>query len=80
VRGEPVIRADGGERVHPPCMGRAKDCKDFFMVEAIWNEWVKMGLRSFFRDARMVKSADTADLKSADPNRSWGFKSPSGHH
>ena len=28
----------------------------------------------------MVKSADTADLKSADPNRSWGFKSPSGHH
>jgi hypothetical protein len=29
--------------------------------------------------ARMVKSADTADLKSADPNRSWGFKSPSGH-
>jgi hypothetical protein len=27
----------------------------------------------------MVKSADTADLKSADPNRSWGFKSPSGH-
>ena len=29
--------------------------------------------------ARMVKSADTADLKSADLNRSWGFKSPSGH-
>ncbi len=28
----------------------------------------------------MVKSADTADLKSADPRRSWGFKSPSGHH
>ncbi len=28
----------------------------------------------------MVKSADTADLKSADPNRSWGFKSPFGHH
>ena len=28
----------------------------------------------------MVKSADTADLKSADLNRSWGFKSPSGHH
>jgi hypothetical protein len=27
----------------------------------------------------MVKSADTADLKSADLNRSWGFKSPSGH-
>jgi hypothetical protein len=26
-----------------------------------------------------VKSADTADLKSADPKRSWGFKSPSGH-
>jgi hypothetical protein len=26
-----------------------------------------------------VKSADTADLKSADLNRSWGFKSPSGH-
>ena len=23
--------------------------------------------------------ADAADLKSADPNRSWGFKSPSGH-
>ena len=23
---------------------------------------------------------DTADLKSADLNRSWGFKSPSGHH
>ena len=30
-------------------------------------------------EARMVKSADTADLKSADLNRSWGFKSPSGH-
>jgi hypothetical protein len=30
--------------------------------------------------ARMVKSADTADLKSADHKRSWGFKSPSGHH
>ncbi len=28
----------------------------------------------------MVKSADTADLKSADPKGSWGFKSPSGHH
>jgi hypothetical protein len=28
----------------------------------------------------MVKSADTADLKSADHKRSWGFKSPSGHH
>ena len=27
----------------------------------------------------MVKSADTADLKSADPKGSWGFKSPSGH-
>jgi len=23
---------------------------------------------------------DTADLKSADRKRSWGFKSPSGHH
>ena len=31
-------------------------------------------------NARMVKSADTADLKSADHKRSWGFKSPSGHH
>ncbi len=29
--------------------------------------------------ARMAKSADAADLKSADLNRSWGFKSPSGH-
>ena len=28
----------------------------------------------------MVKSADTADLKSAALNRAWGFKSPSGHH
>jgi hypothetical protein len=27
----------------------------------------------------MAKLADAADLKSADPNRSWGFKSPSGH-
>ena len=27
----------------------------------------------------MAKSADAADLKSADPNGSWGFKSPSGH-
>ena len=27
----------------------------------------------------MAKSADAADLKSADLNRSWGFKSPSGH-
>jgi hypothetical protein len=26
-----------------------------------------------------IPSADTADLKSADLNRSWGFKSPSGH-
>jgi hypothetical protein len=40
-----------------------------------------MGERRFaLCDARMVKSADTADLKSADLNRSWGFKSPSGHH
>ena len=30
--------------------------------------------------ARMAKLADAADLKSADLNRSWGFKSPSGHH
>jgi hypothetical protein len=29
--------------------------------------------------ARMVKSADTADLKSAGDNTPWGFKSPSGH-
>ena len=28
----------------------------------------------------MAKLADAADLKSADLNRSWGFKSPSGHH
>ncbi len=27
----------------------------------------------------MAKLADAADLKSADPYRSWGFKSPSGH-
>jgi hypothetical protein len=32
------------------------------------------------RSARMAKLADAADLKSADPYRSWGFKSPSGHH
>jgi hypothetical protein len=30
--------------------------------------------------ARMAKLADAADLKSADLYRSWGFKSPSGHH
>jgi hypothetical protein len=28
----------------------------------------------------MAKSADAADLKSADPQGLWGFKSPSGHH
>ena len=28
----------------------------------------------------MAKLADAADLKSAGLNRSWGFKSPSGHH
>ena len=33
----------------------------------------------FERQARMAKLADAADLKSADLNRSWGFKSPSGH-
>ena len=27
----------------------------------------------------MAKLADAADLKSADANESWGFKSPSGH-
>ena len=32
------------------------------------------------RCARMAKLADAADLKSADLYRSWGFKSPSGHH
>src|ERR1035437_4118329 len=32
------------------------------------------------RQARMAKLADAADLKSADRNWSWGFKSPSGHH
>jgi hypothetical protein len=31
-------------------------------------------------DARMAKSADAADLKSADPKGLWEFKSPSGHH
>ena len=30
--------------------------------------------------ARMAKSADAADLKSAVLKRTWGFKSPSGHH
>jgi hypothetical protein len=30
--------------------------------------------------ARMAKSADAADLKSADPKGLWEFKSPSGHH
>ena len=30
--------------------------------------------------ARMAKSADAADLKSAGPKGLWGFKSPSGHH
>ena len=29
--------------------------------------------------ARMAKSADAADLKSADPKGLWEFKSPSGH-
>ncbi len=29
--------------------------------------------------ARMAKSADAADLKSAGPKGLWGFKSPSGH-
>jgi hypothetical protein len=29
--------------------------------------------------ARMAKSADAADLKSAGRKRLWGFKSPSGH-
>ena len=29
--------------------------------------------------ARVVESADTADLKSADLKGSWGFKSPLGH-
>jgi hypothetical protein len=28
----------------------------------------------------MAKSADAADLKSADPKGLWEFKSPSGHH
>ena len=28
----------------------------------------------------MAKSADAADLKSAEVYPSWGFKSPSGHH
>ena len=28
----------------------------------------------------MAKSADAADLKSADPKGLWGFKSPSRHH
>jgi hypothetical protein len=28
----------------------------------------------------MAKLADAADLKSADLNRLWGFKSPSRHH
>jgi hypothetical protein len=30
--------------------------------------------------ARMAKSADAADLKSAGRKRLWEFKSPSGHH
>lgn len=30
--------------------------------------------------ARVVKLVDTADLKSADPKRSYRFDSGSGHH
>jgi hypothetical protein len=30
--------------------------------------------------ARVVESADTADLKSAAAKAAWGFKSPLGHH
>jgi hypothetical protein len=33
-----------------------------------------------FVHARVAKSADAADLKSADPRGLWGFKSPPGHH
>ncbi len=32
-----------------------------------------------YKKARMAKSADAADLKSAEVYPSWGFKSPSGH-
>ena len=39
---------------------------------------VRCGRQS--RRARMAKLADAADLKSADPQGLWGFKSPSGHH
>ena len=42
------------------------------------NDCIMMGATT--RKARMAKLADAADLKSAGLHRSWGFKSPSGHH
>jgi hypothetical protein len=51
-----------------------------FLCGERFEECVKMVQANNYSQARMVKSADTADLKSADLNRSWGFKSPSGHH
>ena len=38
------------------------------------------GPRRFHLRAGMAKLADAADLKSADLNRLWGFKSPSRYH
>ncbi len=39
----------------------------------------KKGVSGNRQNARMVKLADTADLKSVDPQGLWGFKSPFGH-
>ncbi|MEA2542093.1 MAG: hypothetical protein QOH35_3459, partial [Acidobacteriaceae bacterium] len=38
-----------------------------------------LAMRSGTDQARMAKSADAADLKSAGRKRLWEFKSPSGH-
>ena len=51
-----------------------------FLCRGCWKNALRWCRWDNFSQARMVKSADTADLKSADLNRSWGFKSPSGHH
>ena len=55
-------------------------------LREIWAELCGKGGRSgperphnYRCSARMAKSADAADLKSAGDNPPWGFKSPSGH-
>jgi hypothetical protein len=53
-----------------------KAARIFLWLKPSGTNGLRWGCGVFFRDARMVKSADTADLKSADPYQVVGVQVP----